>query len=33
MDPGLRRDLVNHYLPHDEALARWLGRMPMWRHT
>ena len=33
MDPALRRELTNHYLPHDEALARWLGRMPVWRRT
>jgi Sulfotransferase domain len=33
MDEGLRRDLYAHYQPHDEALARWLGRMPIWRRT
>jgi hypothetical protein len=31
MDPGVRRDLSAHYTPHDEALATWLGRMPIWR--
>jgi Sulfotransferase domain len=30
MDPGIRRDLSAHYAPHDEALATWLGRMPIW---
>jgi hypothetical protein len=33
MDPGLRRDLTDYYQPHDEALARWLGRTPLWRRT
>jgi Sulfotransferase domain len=33
MDPALRRELTNYYLPHDEALTRWLGRMPAWRRT
>jgi hypothetical protein len=31
MDPAIRRELTAHYAPHDEALARWLGRMPVWR--
>jgi Sulfotransferase domain len=31
MDPGIRRELSAHYAPHDEALATWLGRMPIWR--
>jgi hypothetical protein len=31
MDPAIRRDLTNHYRPHDEALAGWLGRTPTWR--
>jgi hypothetical protein len=31
MDPGIRRELTAHYAPHDEALALWLGRMPVWR--
>jgi Sulfotransferase domain len=33
MDPGIRRDLSAHYAPHDEALATWLGRMPIWRRA
>jgi hypothetical protein len=33
MDPGLRAELTAHYAPHDEALATWLGRMPIWRRT
>jgi hypothetical protein len=33
MDPGLRAELTAHYAPHDEALATWLGRMPVWRRT
>ena len=33
MDPALRRELTDFYLPHDDALARWLGRMPIWRRT
>ena len=32
MDPGIRRELGAHYAPHDEALAMWLGRMPVWRN-
>nr|WP_221376753.1 sulfotransferase domain-containing protein [Actinoplanes polyasparticus] len=31
MNPDLRRELTDYYLPHDEALSRWLGRMPVWR--
>jgi hypothetical protein len=31
MDPGIRRELTAHYAPHDEALAMWLGNMPVWR--
>ncbi|GAA2490106.1 sulfotransferase family protein [Winogradskya humida] len=31
MDPGLRRELANHYASHDEALTAWLGRVPVWR--
>lgn len=31
MDPGIRRELTAHYAPHDEALAMWLGHMPVWR--
>jgi hypothetical protein len=33
MDPGLRAELTNYYLPHDDALGAWLGRMPIWRRT
>src|SRR4051794_9602990 len=33
MDPALRRELTDHYLPHDEALVGWLGRMPVWRRA
>jgi hypothetical protein len=31
MDPGLREELSAYYAPHDEALANWLGRVPVWR--
>ena len=31
MDPGIRQELTAHYAPHDEALAMWLGRKPIWR--
>lgn len=31
MDPDLRRELTAYYAPHDEALANWLGRAPVWR--
>ncbi|HET6529748.1 MAG TPA: sulfotransferase domain-containing protein [Actinoplanes sp.] len=31
MDPGIRHELTAYYAPHDEALATWLGRMPVWR--
>jgi hypothetical protein len=31
MDPAIRRRLGDHYLPHDEALSRWLGHEPLWR--
>jgi len=33
MDPGLRRELTDYYQSHDDALARWLGRTPLWRRT
>jgi hypothetical protein len=33
MDPAIRRELSAHYAPHDEALATWLGRMPIWRRA
>jgi hypothetical protein len=31
MDEAVRRDLTAHYAPHDERLAGWLGRTPVWR--
>jgi hypothetical protein len=31
MDAAIRRDLTAHYERHDEALANWLGRTPIWR--
>ena len=31
MDPMLRRDLTDHFAPHDDALITWLGRVPVWR--
>jgi hypothetical protein len=31
MDPGLRRELAEHYTPFDDRLAQWLGREPAWR--
>jgi Sulfotransferase domain len=31
MDPDLRAALSAHYVPHDDALATWLGRTPSWR--
>jgi hypothetical protein len=31
MDPQLRKDLTGHFAAHDEALAEWLGRRPIWR--
>jgi hypothetical protein len=33
MDPVVRRNLSDHYRPHDEALSRWLGREPVWRRA
>ena len=33
MDPGVRRALTEHYVPHDEALVNWLGRTPIWRQA
>ena len=33
MEPSLRAELTAHYAPHDEALSRWLGRMPVWRES
>lgn len=31
LDPGLRRDLEEHYRPFDEDLTGWLGHVPSWR--
>jgi Sulfotransferase domain len=31
MPASLRAALEEHYRPHDERLARWLGRPPSWR--
>jgi hypothetical protein len=31
MDPDLRDELTAYFAPHDERLARWLGRTPIWR--
>jgi hypothetical protein len=31
MDPQVRRNLTAHFAPHDEDLAQWLGRTPIWR--
>ncbi len=31
MSPELRTRLEEHFAPHDEALARWWGRVPSWR--
>ncbi|WP_326551460.1 sulfotransferase domain-containing protein [Micromonospora sp. NBC_01813] len=28
-----RRELSDHFVPHDAQLARWLGRPPVWRTT
>jgi hypothetical protein len=33
MDPAVRKDLTAHFAPHDEALAEWLGRPPIWRRS
>ncbi|MFI5935605.1 sulfotransferase family protein [Actinoplanes sp. NPDC051494] len=33
MDPGIRRELRNHYATHDDALITWLGRVPVWRQA
>jgi hypothetical protein len=30
MDAGCRRMLLEHYQPHDERLAKLLGRQPGW---
>ncbi|HEX8627725.1 MAG TPA: sulfotransferase [Catenuloplanes sp.] len=31
LDESVRRDLRTHFAPHDEELAGWLGRPPLWR--
>jgi hypothetical protein len=31
MTPETRAALEEHYRPHDERLARWLGHQPSWR--
>ncbi|MDQ2810889.1 MAG: sulfotransferase domain-containing protein [Actinomycetota bacterium] len=31
MPETLRAQLTEHFQPHDERLARWLGRAPSWR--
>jgi hypothetical protein len=31
MPEALRARLEEHYRPHDERLAAWLGREPSWR--
>jgi hypothetical protein len=31
MDDDLRRELTEHFAPHDERLAQWLGHTPIWR--
>jgi hypothetical protein len=31
MHPSIRAELEEYYRPHDERLARWLGRDPSWR--
>jgi hypothetical protein len=33
MDATLRRDLTEHFAPHDDALITWLGRVPVWRQA
>src|SRR4051812_548805 len=33
MDAVIRHELATHYAPHDEALANWLGRLPIWHRT
>ncbi|WP_213452824.1 sulfotransferase domain-containing protein [Rhizomonospora bruguierae] len=30
MDAAVRAELTRHYAPHDERLAAWLGRTPVW---
>ncbi|HEV2451529.1 MAG TPA: sulfotransferase [Streptosporangiaceae bacterium] len=31
MSRSIRAELEEHYRPHDERLAKWLGREPSWR--
>ena len=31
MNPATRTALENHYRPHDDHLAQWLGHQPSWR--
>jgi hypothetical protein len=31
MPASIRAELEEHYRPHDERLASWLGRDPSWR--
>jgi hypothetical protein len=31
MNPATRTALENHYRPHDDHLAHWLGHQPSWR--
>lgn len=31
MDPALRQKLTDEFLPYDEELASWWGRVPSWR--
>jgi hypothetical protein len=31
LDPVLRRELEDYYLPFDDALTDWLGHVPTWR--
>jgi hypothetical protein len=31
MPASVRAALEEHYRPHDERLATWLGREPSWR--
>jgi hypothetical protein len=31
MNPATRTALDNHYRPHDDHLAQWLGHQPSWR--
>jgi hypothetical protein len=31
MDPAIKAELREYFRPHDERLAKWLGREPSWR--